>query len=98
MVPDGEEKKIIRYETADNLDVAKLDEFLRALSVTYNGFYIFTMGERLGEERFSQFRHSLEDFDAIYSEIKRRFEGWQNFWYLEEYYSVPSMSDLILTL
>jgi hypothetical protein len=98
MVPIVEKKGIIRYEMADNWDLAKLEEFLRALSVTYNGFYIFTMGERLREERFYEFRRSLEGFDAIYSEIKRKFDGWLNFWYLEEYYSVPSMSDLILTL
>jgi hypothetical protein len=102
MVPSGEEKKIMRYETADNWDVAELEEFLRALSITYNGFYMFTMGERLREERFREFIVSLKDFAAVYSELERGYHGgfleWPHFGYLDKYYVVPSMSDLILTL
>jgi hypothetical protein len=83
---------------ADNWDLADLESFVRALSIAYNGFYIFTVHEGLRYDRFQEFKNSLEGFALFYKQIKGVASDWTTSWYLHEYYFVSSMSDLILTL
>ena len=83
---------------ADSWDLAELVLFLRALSITYNGFYIFTMSEKLMGDRFSEFGRFLKDFNEDYNEVKRGLAGSPNFGYIVKSYFIPTMSDLIQSL